>query len=118
MIWRKASFLLGSTSLTRAGSRPLVEGVFAAALRVRRLLRGQRHHRPYWAVASYQLIGNEITCTLDVLNYPLAATMSSVVTAAILALFTVCYVAFELFKATGVVFISAAGTPKGRSALV
>src|SRR5262249_5194287 len=34
----------------------------------------------------YQLIGNEITSTLDVLNYPLAAAMSSVVTAAMLVL--------------------------------
>jgi ABC-type spermidine/putrescine transport system permease subunit I len=34
----------------------------------------------------YQLIGNEITSTLDVLNYPLAAAMSTVVVAAMLAL--------------------------------
>ena len=44
----------------------------------------------------YQLIGNEITSTLDVLNYPLAAAMSSVVTAAMLALLAVWYVAFDL----------------------
>jgi len=44
----------------------------------------------------YQLIGNEITSTLDVLNYPLAAAMSSIVTAAMLALLAIWYVAFDL----------------------
>jgi ABC-type spermidine/putrescine transport system permease subunit I len=44
----------------------------------------------------YQLIGTEITSTLDVLNYPLAAAMSSVVTAALLALLTLWYLAFDL----------------------
>lgn len=34
----------------------------------------------------YQLIGNQITSTLDVLNYPLAAAMSTVVIAAMLVL--------------------------------
>jgi len=34
----------------------------------------------------YQLIGNEITSTLDVLHYPLAAAMSTVVMMAMLAL--------------------------------
>jgi ABC-type spermidine/putrescine transport system permease subunit I len=44
----------------------------------------------------YQLIGNEITSTLDVLNYPLAAAMSSVVTASMLVLMVVWYLAFDL----------------------
>jgi ABC-type spermidine/putrescine transport system permease subunit I len=44
----------------------------------------------------YQLIGNEITSTLDVLNYPLAAAMSTIVTAAMLALLTLWYLAFDL----------------------
>ncbi len=44
----------------------------------------------------YQLIGNEITSTLDVLNYPLAAAMSSVVTAAMLLLLALWYLAFDL----------------------
>jgi len=44
----------------------------------------------------YQLIGNEITSTLDVLNYPLAAAMSSVVTVAMLALLYLWYLAFDL----------------------
>jgi ABC-type spermidine/putrescine transport system permease subunit I len=44
----------------------------------------------------YQLIGNEITSTLDVLNYPLAAAMSSIVTAVMLVLLVVWNVAFDL----------------------
>jgi ABC-type spermidine/putrescine transport system permease subunit I len=44
----------------------------------------------------YQLIGNEITSTMDTLNYPLAAAMSSVVTAAMLVLLAVWYLAFDL----------------------
>ncbi|TMJ38089.1 MAG: ABC transporter permease [Alphaproteobacteria bacterium] len=44
----------------------------------------------------YQLIGNEITSTLDVLNYPLAAAMSSVVTVAMLVLLSLWYLAFDL----------------------
>ena len=44
----------------------------------------------------YQLIGNEITSTLDVLNYPLAAAMSTIVTAAMLALLILWYLAFDL----------------------
>jgi hypothetical protein len=42
------------------------------------------------------LIGNEITSALDVLNYPLAAAMSSVVTLAMLALLCLWYLAFDL----------------------
>lgn len=44
----------------------------------------------------YQLIGNEITSTLDVLNYPLAAAMSSVVIAAMLVLVGVWASLFDL----------------------
>lgn len=44
----------------------------------------------------YQLIGNEITSTLDVLNYPLAAAMSSVVVATMLALVAVWLGLFDL----------------------
>lgn len=44
----------------------------------------------------YQLIGNEITSTLDVLNYPLAAAMSTVVVAAMLALVCVWLGLFDL----------------------
>lgn len=44
----------------------------------------------------YQLIGNEITSTMDVLNYPLAAAMSSVVTLAMLILLALWYAAFDL----------------------
>lgn len=44
----------------------------------------------------YQLIGNEITSTLDVLNYPLAAAMSTVVIAAMLILVAVWGSLFDL----------------------
>ena len=44
----------------------------------------------------YQLIGNEITSTLDVLNYPLAAAMSTVVVVAMLALVGLWFGLFDL----------------------
>jgi ABC-type spermidine/putrescine transport system permease subunit I len=44
----------------------------------------------------YQLMGNAITSTLDVLNYPLAAAMSSVVVAIMVALLACWYLAFDL----------------------
>ncbi len=44
----------------------------------------------------YQLMGNGITSTLDVLNYPLAAAISSVVVAVMLALIACWYLVFDL----------------------
>jgi ABC-type spermidine/putrescine transport system permease subunit I len=44
----------------------------------------------------YQLMGNAITSTLDVLNYPLAAAMSTTVVAAMLLLIAIWYAAFDL----------------------
>jgi len=44
----------------------------------------------------YQLMGNAITSTLDVINFPLAAAMSSVVVATMLLLLAIWYVAFDL----------------------
>jgi ABC-type spermidine/putrescine transport system permease subunit I len=44
----------------------------------------------------YQLIGNEITSTLDVLNYPLAAAMSTVVLMAMLVLLGLWFGLFDL----------------------
>ncbi len=44
----------------------------------------------------YQLIGNEITSAMDTLNYPLAAAMSSIVTAAMLALLATWYALFDV----------------------
>lgn len=44
----------------------------------------------------YQLIGNEITSTLDVLNYPLAAAMSTVVLVAMLVLLLLWFALFDL----------------------
>ena len=44
----------------------------------------------------YQLMGNTITSALDVLNYPLAAAMSSIVVGAMLVLLIFWYLAFDL----------------------
>ena len=44
----------------------------------------------------YQLMGNSITSTMDVLNYPLAAAMSSVVVGAMMFLLTLWYFAFDM----------------------
>jgi len=44
----------------------------------------------------YQLMGNTITSALDVLNFPLAAAMSSIVVAAMLLLLGCWYLAFDL----------------------
>jgi ABC-type spermidine/putrescine transport system permease subunit I len=44
----------------------------------------------------YQLIGNEITSTLDVLNYPLAAAMSTVVVTTMLVLLALWFGLFDL----------------------
>lgn len=44
----------------------------------------------------YQLMGNTITSALDVLNYPLAAAMSSVVVAVMLAFLASWYLAFDV----------------------
>lgn len=44
----------------------------------------------------YQLMGNAITSTLDVLNYPLASAMSSVVVLVMLALLLCWYLVFDL----------------------
>jgi ABC-type spermidine/putrescine transport system permease subunit I len=44
----------------------------------------------------YQLMGNTIASTMDVLNYPLAAAMSNVVVLAMLLLLGCWYVAFDM----------------------
>ena len=44
----------------------------------------------------YQLMGNAITSTLDVLNYPLAAAMSSTVVVTMLLLLAIWYLLFDL----------------------
>ena len=44
----------------------------------------------------YQLMGNTITSTMDVLNYPLAAAMSSVVVLTMVVLLLGWYFAFDM----------------------
>lgn len=49
----------------------------------------------------YQLMGNTITSALDVLNYPLAATMSSIVLAVMLLFLAGWYLAFDVRAVLG-----------------
>lgn len=49
----------------------------------------------------YQLMGNTITSALDVLNYPLAAAMSSVVVGAMLLFLAAWYLAFDMRAVLG-----------------
>src|SRR5207249_3423653 len=53
------------------------------------------------AGVTYQLMGKPISSALDVLNYPLAAAMWSVVVATMLALLLVWYLAFDLRAVLG-----------------
>jgi ABC-type spermidine/putrescine transport system permease subunit I len=43
----------------------------------------------------YQMMGNSIASAMDVLNYPLAAAISTVVLAAMMSLLLVWYLAFD-----------------------
>ena len=95
----EASSMLGARPWTtfRHVTMPLsMPGVFAAIVFAFVGCFGENAVPIILGGVGYQLIGNEITSTLDVLNYPLAAAMSSVVTAAMLALLTLWYVAFDL----------------------
>jgi ABC-type spermidine/putrescine transport system permease subunit I len=95
----EASSVLGARPWTtfRHVTMPLsMPGVFAAIVFAFVGCFGENAVPIILGGVGYQLIGNEITSTLDVLNYPLAAAMSSVVTAAMLALLALWYVAFDL----------------------
>lgn len=46
--------------------------------------------------AGYQMMGNTITSTMDVLNYPLAAAMSSVVVGSMMLLLALWYLLFDM----------------------
>jgi ABC-type spermidine/putrescine transport system permease subunit I len=95
----EASWMLGATPLTTFWRviLPLsMPGVFAAIIFSFVGCFGESAVPTILGGVGYQLIGNEITSTLDVLNYPLAAAISSVVTAAMLALLSIWYFAFDL----------------------
>jgi ABC-type spermidine/putrescine transport system permease subunit I len=95
----EASWMLGAPPWTtfRRVVLPLsMPGVFAAIIFSFVGCFGESAVPTILGGVGYQLIGNEITSTLDVLNYPLAAAISTVVTSAMLALLSVWYFAFDL----------------------
>ena len=95
----EASWMLGATPWTtfRRVILPLsMPGVFAAIIFSFVGCFGESAVPTILGGVGYQLIGNEITSTMDVLNYPLAAAISSVVTAAMLVLLVIWYLAFDL----------------------
>ncbi len=95
----EASWMLGappSTTFWRVTLPLSMPGVFAAIIFSFVGCFGESAVPIILGGVGYQLIGNEITSTLDVLNYPLAAAMSSVVTAAMLILLGTWYLAFDL----------------------
>lgn len=99
--WRlsEASWMLGappSTTFWRVTLPLSMPGVFAAIIFSFVGCFGESAVPIILGGVGYQLIGNEITSTLDVLNYPLAAAMSSIVTAAMLILLGTWYLAFDL----------------------
>ena len=95
----EASWVLG-----RAAACDLLAG-HAAPVAARRFRRGDlRLRRRFGEVAvslilggiGYQLIGNAIGSALDVLNYPLAAAISTVATGLMLALLLLWYRLFDI----------------------
>jgi ABC-type spermidine/putrescine transport system permease subunit I len=95
----EASWMLGATPWTtfwRVFLPLSMPGIFAAIIFSFVGCFGESAVPTILGGVGYQLIGNEITSTLDVLNYPLAAAISSVVTAAMLLLLSIWYFAFDL----------------------
>jgi ABC-type spermidine/putrescine transport system permease subunit I len=95
----EASWLLGSPplmSFLRITLPLSLPGVFAAVIFGFVGSFGESAVPIILGGTGYQLMGNAITSTLDVLNYPLAAAMSSVVIATMLLLFAIWHLAFDL----------------------
>jgi ABC-type spermidine/putrescine transport system permease subunit I len=95
----EASWLLGAGPATtfRRVTLPLsMPGVFAAVIFAFVGSFGESAVPIILGGVGYQLMGNTITSALDVLNYPLAAAMSSAVVAVMLAFLAAWYVAFDL----------------------
>jgi ABC-type spermidine/putrescine transport system permease subunit I len=94
-----ASWVLGATpartflSVTLPLSLP---GIFAAAIFGFVGCFGESAVPVIMGGVGYQLMGNTITSTMDVLNYPLAAAMSSVVVLAMVILLLCWYLAFDM----------------------
>ncbi len=95
----EASWLLGSpplASFLRITLPLSLPGVFAAVIFGFVGSFGESAVPIILGGTGYQLMGNAITSTLDVLNYPLAAAMSSTVIATMLLLLAIWYLAFDL----------------------
>ena len=95
----EASFLLGANPWRtfRRITLPLsVPGIFAALTFGFAGAFGDSAVPIILGGTGYQLMGNAITSALDVLNYPLAAAMASVVVIVMLALLLCWYVMFDL----------------------
>ena len=95
----EASFLLGANPWRtfRRITLPLsIPGIFAALIFGFAGAFGDSAVPIILGGTGYQLMGNTITSALDVLNYPLAAAMASVVVIVMLALLLCWYVMFDL----------------------
>jgi ABC-type spermidine/putrescine transport system permease subunit I len=95
----EASFLLGANPwhTFRRITLPLsIPGIFAALIFGFAGAFGDSAVPIILGGTGYQLMGNAITSALDVLNYPLAAAMASVVVIVMLALLLCWYVMFDL----------------------
>jgi ABC-type spermidine/putrescine transport system permease subunit I len=100
----EASWLLGASPRVtfRRVTLPLsMPGVFAAVIFGFVGTVGESAVPIILGGVGYQLMGNTITSALDVLNYPLAAAMSSVVVATMLAFLLGWYLAFDLRAVLG-----------------
>jgi len=95
----EASFLLGANPWRtfRRITLPLsIPGIFAALVFGFAGAFGDSAVPIILGGTGYQLMGNAITSALDVLNYPLAAAMASIVVIVMLALLLCWYVMFDL----------------------
>jgi ABC-type spermidine/putrescine transport system permease subunit I len=95
----EASFLLGANPWRTFWQITLplsIPGIFAALLFGFAGTFGDSAVPIILGGTGYQLMGNAITSALDVLNYPLAAAMASIVVIVMLALLLCWYVMFDL----------------------
>jgi ABC-type spermidine/putrescine transport system permease subunit I len=95
----QASWVLGArppTTFLRVTLPLSLPGVFAAAIFGFVGSFGESAVPVIMGGVGYELMGNTITSSMDVLNYPLAAAMSSVVVAAMVVLIGAWYLAFDL----------------------
>jgi ABC-type spermidine/putrescine transport system permease subunit I len=95
----EASYMLGarpSTTFLRVTLPLSLPGIFAAGIFGFVGTFGESTVPIILGGLGYQLMGNTITSSLDVLNYPLAAAMSSVVVASMLVFLMVWYRLFDI----------------------